>query len=142
MNPIRLVVAIIAVFVGIAATDFLIHQVWLADTYAATKSLWRPEGDMEKHMGWIMGGEFLAAVTFVTLWARGFASPACPTRATIYGLIVGLLVQTNTIMMFAVQPLPASLAIKWFVAGVVQSILMGLLVWAVYKPKPAPANPS
>lgn len=142
MNPTRLITAILTVFVGISATDFLIHQVWLAESYAATAGLWRADADMKAHMPWVMGGEFLVAVMFVTLWARGFASPACPTRATIYGLIVGLLLQTNTVMMFAVQPLPASLAIKWFVAGVVQSILMSLLVWAVYKPKPAPANPS
>ena len=41
-----------------------------------------------------------------------------------------------TLITYAVQPLPAEIAVKWFIAGVVQGVLMGLLVHLVYKPKP------
>ena len=95
MNPKRLVLAIVAVFIGIAVTDFLIHQVWLKEMYGATASLWRTEGDMQAHLGWIMVGEFLVAVTFTTLWARGFAEHACPTCATMFGLFMGLFSQAH-----------------------------------------------
>ena len=36
---------------------------------------------------------------------------------------------------YTVQPFPADLAIKWFVSGVVQGALVGLLVHWVYKPR-------
>ncbi len=136
MNPKRLVLAIVAAFAGVFATDFLIHGVWLADTYKATASLWRSEAEMQSHMGWLMLGQFLFAVPFVILWAKGFAPTACIRCACIYGMFMGLFSQAATVITFAVQPLPPSIAVKWFASGVVQGVLMGILVFLAYKPKP------
>ena len=137
MNPKRLILAVVAVFVGMFATNYLIHEVWLKADYAATMSLWRPEAEMQKHMGWLMLGQFLAAVTFTLIYAKGFAAMSCIRCAAIYGLVMGLFSQANTFITYAVQPLPGSIATKWFVSGVVQSVLLGLLVFLVYKPKPS-----
>jgi hypothetical protein len=41
MNIKRLILAIVAGWVVIFATDFLIHQLWLGPIYEATKPLWR-----------------------------------------------------------------------------------------------------
>ena len=64
MNPKRLVLAIVAVFAGIFVTDFLIHAVWLRQNYLDTANLWRTEDDMNKHFGYLLFGQFLAAVAF------------------------------------------------------------------------------
>jgi Na+-transporting methylmalonyl-CoA/oxaloacetate decarboxylase beta subunit len=135
MNTKRLVLAIIAVFIGVFVTDFVIHGLWLKNDYAATASLWRPEAEMTARMGWLMLGQFLATVTFVVLYAKGFAKEACPLCAVLYGLFMGLFMQANTLITYAVQPLPASLAVKWFIAGIGQGVLLGLLVFFAYKPK-------
>ena len=135
MNSKRLILAIAAVFIGIFATDFLIHEVWLKSTYAATASLWRPEAEMKQHFGWLMLGQFLWAVIFVVIRAKGFSATATLGTACLYGLSMGVFIQTTTLILHAVQPLPADLAVKWFLAGVVQSTLMGALVFFVYKPK-------
>ena len=136
MNPERLIVAIIIVFIGIFATDFLIHGVWLKNDYAASASLWRPEAEMQKFMGWLMLGQLLAAITSTTLYAKGFADKACPVCAVMFGLFMGLFMQANTFITYAVQPIPAGIAVKWFVAGIVQGALLGLLLFFAYKPKP------
>ena len=104
-------------------------------------NLWRPETEMQGHMGWMMLGQFLIAATFVVLYAKGFAEKAGPVCAVMYGLFMGLFSQATTIITYAVQPFPASLAVKWFIAGVVQGALMGVLVFFVYKPKPEQAKP-
>jgi hypothetical protein len=136
MNPKRLVLAIVVVFVGIFATDFLIHGVWLKSDYTTTMSLWRPQSEMQQHMGWLMLGELLATVTFTLIYAKGFAGTACIRCAGLYGFFMGLFSQATTFSSYAVQPIPGSLAAKWIVAGIVQGVLMGLLVFFVYKPKP------
>src|SRR5258707_14065154 len=79
MNPKRLILAIVAVFVGVWVTDFLIHGVWLQSTYAETMSLWRPEMEMRSHMGWLMLGQFLWALTFVVVWSK--VAPATTSLA-------------------------------------------------------------
>jgi hypothetical protein len=135
MNPKRLIAAIAVVFVGIWIMDFLIHGVLLQNTYKETMSLWRPESEMQAHMGWLMLGQFIAAATFVLLWARGFAALACLRCAVIYGALMGLFSQVSTLVGYAIQPLPPGLAVKWFISGIAEGVLMGLLVFAVYKPK-------
>ncbi|MBI3413932.1 MAG: hypothetical protein HY043_01220 [Verrucomicrobia bacterium] len=140
MNPKRLVIAIVAVFVATFATDFLIHAVWLDARYKETASLWRPEAEMQAHMGWLMLGQFLFAATFTILWAKGFAATACIRCGCVFGACVGVLVQTTTLITYAVQPFPADIAVKWFVAGVVQGVLLGLVAFFVYKPKPEAAK--
>lgn len=141
MNSKRLVLAIVVVFVGMWATDFLIHQVWLQKDYVATLSLWRPEGDMQKHMGWIFAGQFLAAVAFVVIWSRGFPTAATLGGSITFGLFMGLFSEATTLILYAVQPMPANLAAKWFIAGVVRGALMGSLVYLVGRPKPIASAP-
>jgi hypothetical protein len=142
MNPKRLIIAIVAVFLGVWVTDFFIHGVWLKNTYAATMSLWRPEAEMRSYMGWLTLGQFLASAAFVLLWAAGFASHASVRCALLFGLFMGLALESNTLVMYAVQPLPADLAVKWFIAGLVQTILMAVLVLFVYKPKAEEPQPA
>jgi hypothetical protein len=136
MNPKRLILGIVAVFVGIWGTNMLIHAVWLQGRYTETMSLWRAEDDMQKHMIWLMLGQFLAAWAFVVIWARKFAANASVRCAIRYGLGMGFFSQANTLVTFAVQPLPADIAMRWFVSGLLQGVLMGVLVFFVYKPKP------
>jgi Na+-transporting methylmalonyl-CoA/oxaloacetate decarboxylase beta subunit len=135
MNTKRLLLAIPIVFVGIFASDFLIHGVWLKNDYAASASLWRPEAEMQKFMGWLMLGQLLAAITATTLYAKGFADKACAMCAMMFGLFMSLFMQANTLINYAVMPLPGHIAVKWFVAGAGQGVLLGLLMFAVYKPK-------
>jgi len=51
MNIPRLIFAIVAGFIVIFASDWLIHGIWLKSDYQATQQLWRPEAEMQSHMG-------------------------------------------------------------------------------------------
>jgi hypothetical protein len=139
MNPKRLVLAIIAVFAAVFVTDYLIHEVWLSPDYRATASLWRPGDEMMRHyFGWLLLGEFLWSTTFVVLYAKGFADKACLVCALMFGLFMGMFFQANTLVSYAVQPLPGTLAAKWFIANVAQGVMAGFIAFFVYKPRPSP----
>jgi hypothetical protein len=137
MNPKRLALAIVAVFAGVWVTDFLIHGVWLANAYKETMSLWRPEAEMRAHMSWLLLGQFLWAATFVLVWSKGFPATASLGGACLYGLTMGVFFETSTLVIYAVQPFPGDLAVKWFISNVVQGGLMGVIAFYVYKPKAA-----
>jgi len=136
MNPKRLVLAIVVVFAGVFITNFLIHGVWLQGRYTETMNLWRSETEMQAHMGWLMLGQFIFAATFALLWAQGFAATARIGCAGLYGLFMGLFSQSATLVSYAVQPLPGDIVVKWFLSGIAQGVLMGVIVFFVYKPKP------
>jgi hypothetical protein len=79
----------------------------------------------------------------VVLWARGFAEKACLKCALMFGLFMGLFAQAATLMTYVVTPVPAEIPLKWFFAGLVQAVLLGVVTFFVYRPKPAtPATPA
>src|SRR6266850_2371589 len=126
MNIKRLILAILAGWVVIFATDVLIHDLWLGPLYEATKPLWRPEDEMHTRICWMFLAQFLIVTTFVIVWAKGFAGRSRGT-AVLFGLLMGIFQQTWAIILFVVMPLPAELAIKWFLSGLVQAVLLGLV---------------
>jgi len=134
MNIKRLILAILAGWLVIFATDFLIHELWLGPLYQATKPLWRPEDEMHTRLCWMFLAQFLIVATFVTVWAKGFAGRGIGA-AVSFGLLMGVFQQTWVIILFVVMPLPAELAAKWFVSGLVQAVLLGIVTSLVYKPK-------
>ena len=132
MNMKRLLLAIVAAFALIFGTDFLIHGFWLNADYEATKQLWRPENEMQTHFHWMLFAQFLCAATFVIIWAKGFAGRDIGTGIT-FGLLMGIFQGIWAMINYVVMPLPGSLATKWFFAGLVQAVLLGIITALIYK---------
>lgn len=130
MNTKRFILAVVAVFVGVWATNFLIHAVWLKSDYAASMALWRPEAEMNKHFLPLLAGQFLASLMFVLIWAH--ADIKTLPRACAFGLCMGLAKESTTLILYAVQPFPGELAAKWFIAGAIQATLMGIVAFYSY----------
>jgi hypothetical protein len=71
---------------------------------------------------------------FVYIFSKGYEGRGIQ-EGIRYGLIIGLLM--NVVGMFnqyAVYPLPLGLVIQWFIYGVIQFIICGIVVAALYKP--------
>ena len=139
MNIKRLILAILAGWVVIFATDFLIHHFWLGPVYEATKPLWRPEEEMHTRICWMFFAQFLIVATFVIVWAKGFAGRTIGTAVT-FGLLMGVFQQTWAMILFVVLPMPGELAAKWFISGLAQALLLGIVTALVYKPTPPSAS--
>ena len=134
LNPKSLLITIITTFVVLTATDYCIHQLWLMPVYNATASLWRPDMAAGGHLIWIHAGHLLAAITFAMLWAVGFAANAKITCGMKYGSFMALFSQSHTLIGYAVHPYTLELVWKWMVSGVLQGVLLGIVVFLVYKP--------
>ena len=136
MNIKRLLLAIAAAFAITYATDFLVHGVWLRPDYLAAKSLWRPPEEMRTFQHWITVAQLIAIATFVLLWAKGFAGRGIGT-GIVFGLLVGMSQHVWAIVNYVAMPVPSSMAAKWFLAGVAEGIVLGIVTSLVYKPKSA-----
>ena len=140
MNIKRLILAIVVAFVVLWGTDFLIHGIWMMPDYRATQQLWRTDAEMTSRMGWMLGAQLLFVITFVILWAKGFAGHTTKIGCAIgYGFLMGLFSGVWAIIMYVIVPMPCSIATKWFFAGIVQAILLGLVTFWIYKPSAAAA---
>lgn len=136
MNPKSLVITIVAAFVTVAVTDFLIHGLWLGATYKATASLWRPEAEMNSMRPLMMLAEFFAAAAFTMIFAACVAEKRCMSCTLKYSASMGVFSGAGQFMMYCVQPLPFDLAAKWVLAALVQALVLGFVIHKIYKPAP------
>ena len=62
------------------------------------------------------------------------------SHVVMFALFMALFSQVNTLIMYVVSPLPPSIAWKWFFSGLIQTLLLGIITFFVYKPaQPASA---
>jgi hypothetical protein len=136
MNVKRLILAIVAGWAVIFATDIIVHHFWLMPDYEATKSLWRPDAEVQTRLYWMFVAQFLGVATFVIIWAKGFAGGNVGTGA-VFGLLMGLFQSIWVLVDYVMIPMPGDLAVKWFFAGLAQAVIFGIVTSLVYKPAPS-----
>lgn len=135
MNVKRFALAGVVVFVAFQIMDFIVHGVILMKSYEALASVWRP--DMMKLM-WIMyatGAAF--SLLFVYIFTKGYEGRGL-LEGVRYGLVIGLFM--NAVGMFnqyVIYPLPFALVLQWFLYGMIEFVIAGVVVAAIYRPKQA-----
>ena len=133
MNIKSLLLTILVAFVTVWVTDFLIHGVWLSATYGETKQLWRPEAEMLAKMPFMLLGQLLVATSFTLIFAACVAEKRCLSGTLKYSACIGVMTGGAQIIMYAVQPFPGLLVVKWCVAYLVQALVLGTIVHNVYR---------
>jgi hypothetical protein len=129
----RFILAFFAAYIFIFFWGWLLNGVFLKDVYAETPNLWRPQSEMMSLFHWIIIGQALVVFGFVMIYASGFAGGGVAA-----GVKLGLLLEIAAIGMrlgfYAVQPIPGKLILYGSISGLVEMIIVGALVGAIYKP--------
>ena len=135
----RFILAFIAAYIFIFLWGWLLNGVLLKDIYAQTPNLWRSQSEMMSLFHWIIIGQALIVFAFIMIYASGFAG-----GGVIAGIKLGVLVEIAAIGMrmgfYAVQPIPGKLIPYGSVSGIIEMIIVGAIVGAIYKPPAARAS--
>jgi magnesium-transporting ATPase (P-type) len=138
MNWKKFFFAFIAAYIFIFLWGWLLNGVFLKDVYAQTPNLWRSQSEMMSLFHWIIIGQALIVFAFVMIYASGFAG-----GGVMAGIRLGVLLEIAAIGMrlgfYAVQPFPGKLIIYGTASGVIEMIIVGAIVGAIYKPAGARA---
>jgi len=133
----KLWIGFIVVYVGMSITNTVIHMGLLSSTYHldTVMKIMRPESDGTMWIYFVT-----AAVTsffFTLIFLKGREGRGIG-EGIRYGLYMGLLVVTPMAYdSYASYPLPYSLALQWFIYGMIQYIILGVLVALVSGKKEA-----
>jgi hypothetical protein len=131
----RFIIAFIAAYIFLFVWGWLLNGVLLKGVYAETPNLWRTESEMMSLFHWIILGQALVVFSFVMIYATGFAG-----GGAIAGIRLGLLLEIAAIGMrmaiYAVQPFPGKLIFYGSASGLLEMIIVGAIVGAIYKPAP------
>jgi hypothetical protein len=128
----RFILAFIAAYIFLFVWGWLVNGVLLKDIYAQTPNLWRTQTEMLSFFHWILIGQALIVFAFVMLYATGFAG-----GGVMAGIRLGILLEIAAIGMrmgvYAVQPYPGKLLIYGSIGGLIEMIITGAIVGAIYK---------
>ncbi|MFH1248115.1 MAG: hypothetical protein V1490_03075 [Candidatus Omnitrophota bacterium] len=132
MNTKKMVLASIAVFIAFEVMDYIIHGVILFSVYARLAQVWRP--DMMSKMWLMYLSTLVMSIMFVYIFIKGYENKGI-AEGVRFGIVAGLFM--NFIGMFGqyvMYPIPASLALQWFIYGMIEFIIAGVVAAIVYKP--------
>ena len=81
----------------------------------------------------VLTGQVLIVFSFVMIYASGFAG-----GGVVAGIRLGVLLEIAAIGMrmgfYAVQPIPGKLILYGSIGGLIEMIIVGAMVGAIYKP--------
>jgi hypothetical protein len=128
-------IGFLVVFVAFFAMDWLVNGVLLKDEFAATAQLWRPVEDMK--MGVFCVVDLFVAFFFTLIFSKGYEGKGLP-EGLRYGFFVGMLMAVPMAYgMYGAMPIPYSLALKWFLFGLTEYVILGAVVAAIFGKEPS-----
>jgi len=135
MNTKKYLLSVVAVFVWLTAFGMIYHGKILETTYIETMQFWRPQAEMMSLMPFVYAGHILFALLFCFIYTQGLevGKPGLG-QGLRYGFWVGLLLHLPmTVAHYAYVPYPAKLFVAWFVGGMIEAIVSGLIVGKLYQ---------
>ncbi len=135
----KLWIGFIVIFIAMAVLNMIIHGFILSSTYQTDEvsKIMRPASEMNSMM-WIYYVVYIIQAFFFTFFfSKGYEGKGI-MEGVRYGLYMGLLMATPmAYASYAMYPMPYSLALQWFIYGIIQYIILGVIIALVYKNKPA-----
>ena len=132
----KFLLAAIAAFMISFVWGFIAHGILLHSDYAQLPELFRPDGEAMGFLPYVMLSHAVKGFAFAWVYRQGI-SAGVPwlSQGIRFGIIAALLITIPLYLVyFAVQPIPASLAVKQMALDTVGTILMALSVAYILKP--------
>lgn len=139
----KLWIGFIAVFIGMSVLNFIIHEVILSSTYRSdvVMKFMRPESEMKSMMWIFFVVDAIISFFFTLVFSKGYERKGM-MEGVRYGFYMGMIMATPmAYSSYAMLPMPYPLALQWFLYGIAEYIILGIIVAMVFggKPKEVPA---
>ncbi|MCW8804821.1 MAG: hypothetical protein OQK56_00040 [Ignavibacteriaceae bacterium] len=139
MNQKKFWIAFIVVFIVYEITNFIVHGLILGSTYMNEEitPLFRPQAILDSTMWLRLFTELVWSFFFTFIFVKGYENKGI-MEGVKFGIYVGLFYSfVWAYQSYWMYPMPYSLALQWFIFGLIQCIILGILAAMIYKPKPA-----
>ncbi len=137
MNTKKMIIAVIAVFILLEATNFLVHNVILSKTYEGMANVFRSLEEMNRRMWRMLIADLVWSFFFVFIFIKGYQNKGL-MEGVRYGVYIALFMNfVAAVAQNVVYPIPYTLALQWFIFGSIQCIILGIVTALIYKPKAA-----
>lgn len=120
----------VASFITIEILESIVNMVILSSAYQSTMSIWRP--DMMSKM-WIFHLVMLiGSFFFAFIFSKGFENKGI-IEGVRYGIYIGIWLSVGKAYgTYAMIAIPYSLALQWFIYGVLEYVIAGVVLAFVF----------
>lgn len=130
MNYKRFYISVICIFCFAIIWNGIVHMVILREADSILNTIGRPEA--ERNLWLSLLGTIVLSVLFVLSYAR-FAKQGNLKEGIIHGLFFGLLAGVLVdLNQYVLYPVPGLLAFKWFIFGLCEFCIYGIIVSKLY----------
>jgi hypothetical protein len=103
----------------------------LKSTYAATASLWRPMGEMNMPLMYLVTLVFTGCFVLIYGYLVGQKSLVSGIKfGVLFGLATGISMGLGS---YSYMPIPLTLAWSWFFGSLIEAMVAGAIVGAIIK---------
>lgn len=130
MNYKRFSIAVLAIFFFALLWNGLVHMVLLKEANLAIEKFARPAAERDMALGLLLTAG--VAILFVYSYAAFVRAPGVKRalgHGLFFALLAGLFVDLNQFLLYTI---PGSLAVAWFLFGVAEFCIYGVLVSWLY----------
>lgn len=129
----KVLLGCVAVFITLEVLDYLIHGVLLASAYASTASLWRADMNSKMWIMWVV--TFIGSYFFAFIFSKGYENKGI-AEGLRYGFYIGVWMSIGFAYgTYAMIAIPYSLALQWFICGVIEYMIAGVVLALVFGTK-------
>jgi hypothetical protein len=133
----KLLYGFLAVFITLEVLDFLVHGLLLKSTYESLSALWRP--DMMSKMWVIHLVTLIGSFFFAFIFSKGYENKGIG-EGLRYGFYIGVWMSVGMAYgTYSMIAIPYSLALQWFIYGVIEYVIAGAVLAMVFGSKPKEA---
>ncbi|MGB9907408.1 MAG: hypothetical protein ACPLRR_08500 [Candidatus Saccharicenans sp.] len=139
MNGKRFIIASVVVFVAFQVMEFVVNNIIMMSQYESLQNLWRPDMASKMWIMYLVG--VLVAFLFTYVFIKGREGKGM-AEGIRYGLIIWALVAVPmSLWTWVMLPVPFKMSLWWMIFSLIEYIVAGILVAAIYKPTaPAPVK--
>lgn len=141
MNLSRVAVAGFVAWLAFLAVGFFAHGVLMRDLYDAHQAFMRPAAEADARMPLAVGVTLIAFFAFAYTYAKGYEGGKGLQEGLRFGVLVGvLLIGFSTIWEYMAYPLSRTFLLARVVDNIVEFAVYGIIVGAIYKPRPVASS--
>jgi hypothetical protein len=135
MNVKRAIVAGVVSAILFVVLEFIVHGVMLRNIYMETASIWRPMTEMSDLMYLMTIGQAIFGFFFAIIFAAGYnVNIPASGQGFRFGILMAcLFAPFAALSWYVILPIPAILAVYWFVADAVLMLILGIVAGLIYK---------
>ena len=139
MNKGRWIAAGLVVAIVVTILESIGHKLFMVGLYAQTASVWRPMDAIHALMPYGYISTLIVSFLLIYIFERGYEGRGSRIAEGLrFGIVIGLFTAIPmAVWTWIMLPIPAALAIGWFVLAMIDMLVAGVIIAAMYKKRGA-----